>query len=57
MTGSDIPSLGLYLTLFRNQLLSTQQTHKDVPTRRWDSLKATVKAPITWAHMRHWDSV
>lgn len=55
MTRSDIPSGGLYLTMFRSQLLSTQQTHKDVPTRRLDSLKTTVKVPIIWSHMRHWN--
>lgn len=27
--------------------------HKDVPTRRLDSLEATVKAPNAWTHMRH----
>lgn len=39
--------------LFRSQLLGTQRTHKDVPTRRRDALEATAKAPNAWTHMTH----
>ena len=54
VTGPDIPSPGMDAMLFRSQLLCSRRTHNDVPTRRLDSIKATVKAPKPWAHIRHW---
>lgn len=40
--------------LFTSQVSEHSADTQDVLTRRRDSLKANVKAPTTWTHMRHW---